>query len=72
MTAESVQHSLALFTQSSGIDKLVIGNFTTHTFRRGGAQHRFTDMEPTKRWSLARVRWWGGWADGEQVSRVHS
>lgn len=21
-----------------------------------------------ERWTLARIRWWGGWADGESVS----
>ncbi|KAI9103450.1 hypothetical protein DFS34DRAFT_608753 [Phlyctochytrium arcticum] len=37
--------------------------FTTHCFRRGGAQHRF--MYAKMRWSLKAVRWWGGWAKGE-------
>jgi hypothetical protein len=68
MNHESVQKILAEFTEKSGISKLVVGNFTTHTFRRGGAQHRFMDAEHSERWSLSRVRWWGGWAEGEQVS----
>jgi integrase len=41
--------------------------FTTHCFRRGGAQYRFMYAPIGERWSLARVRWWGGWAEGEHV-----
>ena len=43
------------------------GNFSTHCFRRGGAQYRFMFAPVGKRWTLQRVRWWGGWAEGEQV-----
>jgi integrase len=42
--------------------------FTTHCFRRGGAQYRFMYAPMSKRWSLAQIRWWGGWAQGEHVS----
>ena len=41
--------------------------FTTHCFRRGGAQYRFMFAPIGKRWTLARIRWWGGWAQGEHV-----
>lgn len=41
--------------------------FTTHCFRRGGAQYRFMFAPRGERWTLARVRWWGGWAPGEHV-----
>lgn len=41
--------------------------FTTHCFRRGGAQYRFMFAPIGERWTLARIRWWGGWADGEHV-----
>ncbi|KAF7980054.1 hypothetical protein HWV62_39826 [Athelia sp. TMB] len=40
-------------------------HFTTHCFRRGGAQYRFMFAPIGQRWTLARIRWWGGWADGE-------
>jgi len=43
-------------------------HFTTHCFRRGGAQYRFQFAPLGQRWTLARVRWWGGWAQGEHVS----
>ncbi|KAF8801213.1 hypothetical protein BYT27DRAFT_7226962 [Phlegmacium glaucopus] len=39
--------------------------FTTHCFRRGGAQYRFMFAPVEDRWTLARIRWWGGWALGE-------
>uniref|UniRef100_A0A8H7XPI1 Tyr recombinase domain-containing protein n=1 Tax=Psilocybe cubensis TaxID=181762 RepID=A0A8H7XPI1_PSICU len=39
--------------------------FTTHCFRRGGAQYRFMFAPLGERWTLARIRWWGGWATGE-------
>ncbi|KAF5333936.1 hypothetical protein D9758_018155 [Tetrapyrgos nigripes] len=41
------------------------GSFTTHCFRRGGAQYRFMYAPLGERWSLTRIRWWGGWAEGE-------
>ncbi|THU85408.1 hypothetical protein K435DRAFT_685662 [Dendrothele bispora CBS 962.96] len=41
------------------------GEFTTHCFRRGGAQYRFMYAPIGERWTLARIRWWGGWAEGE-------
>jgi integrase len=64
---ESVQRRLDAVIQRIGIsDKL--GKFTTHCFRRGGAQYRFIYAPDSERWSLDRVRWWGHWADGEHVS----
>jgi hypothetical protein len=44
------------------------GRFTTHCFRRGGAQWRFLYAPLHLRWKLDRVRWWGNWAKGEHVS----
>lgn len=34
-------------------------HFTTHCFRRGGAQYRFMYAPIGLRWSLAVIRWWG-------------
>lgn len=39
----------------------------THCFRRGGAQYRFMFAPFGERWTLACIRWWGGWAPGESV-----
>lgn len=41
--------------------------YSSHCFRRGGAQYRFMYAPLGERWSLSVIRWWGGWAKGEQV-----
>ncbi|KAJ6579771.1 hypothetical protein B0H10DRAFT_1962836 [Mycena sp. CBHHK59/15] len=41
------------------------GTFSTHCFRRGGAQYRFMFAAVGRHWTLLQVRWWGGWAEGE-------
>ena len=57
---------LPRWQQKAGIDGAE--HFTTHCFRRGGAQYRFMFAPVGQRWTLARIRWWGGWAQGEHVS----
>lgn len=52
------------WTEGAGLRK----TYTTHSFRRGGAQYRFMFAPFHRRWTLHRVRWWGGWAIGESVS----
>lgn len=51
------------FMFSAGVKKV----YSTHSFRRGGAQYRFMFCSVDKRWSLYIIRWWGGWAEGESV-----
>ena len=63
MTHEVVQDHLDRFAAAAGVSK----RYTTHSFRRGGAQYRFMYAPLGKRWPLSRVRWWGGWAEGENV-----
>ncbi|KIL00306.1 hypothetical protein PAXRUDRAFT_770033, partial [Paxillus rubicundulus Ve08.2h10] len=41
------------------------GKFTTHMYRRGGAQYRYMFAPVGKRFTLAKVRWWGGWAENK-------
>lgn len=67
ITHDVIQSWLDEFTTKSGVADLVRGNFTTHCLRRGGAQYRFMYAPPSQRWTLARIRWWGGWASGEHV-----
>ena len=57
------QDLLNNFTKNAG----VTAQYTTHSFRRGGAQYRFQHCPLGERWSLTRIRWWGGWAEGEQA-----
>ncbi|KAG1718424.1 uncharacterized protein EDB91DRAFT_1066652 [Suillus paluster] len=59
---DTVQKWINESTAGAGIR----GNFSTHCFRRGGAQYWFMFAPVGQRWTLAKVRWWGGWADGEQ------
>jgi integrase len=63
---DTVQKWINESTAGAGIR----GNFSTHCFRRGGAQYWFMFAPVGQRWTLAKVRWWGGWADGEQVCLV--
>ena len=46
----------------------VLGVFTSHCFRRGGAQHRFVTGK--YRWPLEVVKWWGGWGSGDDVNTI--
>lgn len=64
MSYDSFSKMLAKFTEGAGLE----GWFTTHSFRRGGAQYRFIFAPLGLRWSLNVIRWWGGWAEGENVS----
>jgi hypothetical protein len=66
-----IQEMIHKFSTDAGIT-LGVGKFTTHCYRRGGAQYRFMLAPSGQRWSLSMVRWWGGWAQSEQVSRQHS
>lgn len=42
-------------------------SLTIHCFRRGGAQYRFQYAPIGQRWTLAMIRWWGSWSEGEPV-----
>ncbi|KAJ7645104.1 hypothetical protein DFH06DRAFT_1333400 [Mycena polygramma] len=44
------------------------GKFTTHCFRRGGAQYRFLFAD--RKWSLKAVKWWGGWSSNDNVGTL--
>ncbi|TFK49186.1 hypothetical protein OE88DRAFT_1810043 [Heliocybe sulcata] len=61
-----VQKLIDSFARDAGLTR----TFSTHSFRRGGAQYRFMFAPFAQRWSLTRIRWWGGWADGEQADTL--
>ena len=67
MSYDSLQALLTKFTTAAGLEK----HYTTHCFRRGGAQYRFMYAPIGKRWPLSWIRWWGGWAVREHVSFGH-
>ena len=64
ITHDAIQKHLTNLTSQAGLKRSI----TTHSFRRGGAQHRFMFAPLGQRWSLSIIRWWGGWAPGEHVS----
>ncbi|KAJ7456105.1 hypothetical protein FB451DRAFT_1564714 [Mycena latifolia] len=54
--------------ERSGVMKGRNGKFTTHCFRRGGAQYRF--LWADRKWSLKAVKWWGGWSSNENIGTL--
>ncbi|KAE9048602.1 hypothetical protein PR001_g3742 [Phytophthora rubi] len=44
--------------------------FTSHTFRRAGAQYRFMYAKPSRRWSLRMIKWWAGWSVSESTETL--
>ncbi|KAF9492745.1 hypothetical protein BDN71DRAFT_1357902, partial [Pleurotus eryngii] len=62
MTCAGIEKLLDLIVAKSGVLNRRNGRFTTHCFRRGGAQYWF--MWAESKWSLKVVKWWGGWASG--------
>jgi hypothetical protein len=64
LSVERVNQFLEEFGKSANIGD----GFTSHCFRRGGIQYRFLFAPVYERWTLDHCRWWGGWADNENVS----
>lgn len=65
---DAVQEMLDWAVEGAGIAV----RFKTHCFRQGGAQYCFMYAPIGKRWTLACIRWWGGWAPGEGVRLILS
>ncbi|KAI0321075.1 hypothetical protein OF83DRAFT_1051864 [Amylostereum chailletii] len=67
MSQDTFHQMLVTAASESGVDGLLGGGtFSTHSLRRGGAQYWFMFAPVEQRWTLARIRWWGGWAEGER------
>ncbi|RXW11526.1 hypothetical protein EST38_g14330 [Candolleomyces aberdarensis] len=64
----AMQKMISRMADATGLPNSERSKYTTHCFRRGGAQYRFMFAPLGKRWTLARIRWWAGWATGETVS----
>ncbi|KAF9554482.1 hypothetical protein CPC08DRAFT_766691 [Agrocybe pediades] len=60
ITLDTAQKRICAMAEAAGIRGAK--DFTTHCFRRGGAQYRFMCAPQGQHWSLARIRWWSGWA----------
>lgn len=67
ITAAVVQIFIDEAVDMSGIEISSKTRFSTHCFRRGGAQYRFIHAPFGERWPLDWIRWWGGWAEKESV-----
>ncbi|KAK3827176.1 MAG: hypothetical protein JOS17DRAFT_791951 [Linnemannia elongata] len=63
-----IQGWLDQLTNQPGLLARRNGRFTTHCFRRGGAQFRF--MFAKEKWSLKAVKWWSGWSEGEGTGTI--
>ncbi|KAJ3752488.1 hypothetical protein EV360DRAFT_88707 [Lentinula raphanica] len=63
-----IENLLERVVDASGLMSGRRGKFTTHCFRRGGAQYRF--MWADHKWSLKAVKWWGGWSSNENVGTI--
>jgi hypothetical protein len=66
MSYDTIQSILTEFSTGAGLNR----QYITHCFRHGGAQYWFMYAPLGKCWSLSMIRWWGGWAVGEHVSRL--
>ncbi|KAG0253683.1 hypothetical protein DFQ27_007267 [Actinomortierella ambigua] len=65
VSPDSIQRYLDVFTKEAGLIKdTARARYTTHCFRRGGAQHCFMFKSP--RWSLKACKWWGSWSKGAE------
>ncbi|KAG1845207.1 hypothetical protein F4604DRAFT_1937121 [Suillus subluteus] len=62
---DAVQAWIDEATTGAGIPRGAGDSFTTHTYRCGGAQWHWMFAPVGERWTLARVRWWGSWAENE-------
>ncbi|KAG1838264.1 hypothetical protein F4604DRAFT_1600650 [Suillus subluteus] len=66
LSYDSVMKMLTWMCKDVGLT----ARYTTHCFRRGGARYRFMFTPLGQRWSLATIRWWGAWAEGESVDTL--
>ncbi|KAI0057704.1 hypothetical protein BV25DRAFT_1919893 [Artomyces pyxidatus] len=68
MSCSGMENLLDQVHSGSGVMEGRNGKFTTHCFRRGGAQWCFMFAE--HKWSMKAVKWWGGWSSSDDVGTV--
>lgn len=64
---DAFQAAIDEAVKAAGLPKMPGTSYSTHCFQCGGAQYRFMYAPAGQQWTLARVQWWGGWAEGDQV-----
>ncbi len=67
LSTTTVNELLSTYAKEAGLSSEAL---TSHCFHRGGVQYWLIHAPVTQRWSLEMCRWWGGWAAGEEVSRI--
>jgi integrase len=65
---DAVQAWINEATTGAGIPRGGGDSFTTHTYHHSRAQWCWMFMPVGEWWILARVRWWGAWAENENIS----
>ncbi|GMF43796.1 unnamed protein product [Phytophthora fragariaefolia] len=73
MSDSNFTQVLNIVAETAGISRNLLGDeiwFTSHCFRRGGAQYRFMFAPEKRRWSLKLVKRWAGWAPSEKAETV--
>ncbi len=68
LSHDAVQSMIDTAVDAAGVSRPTGGTYSTHCFRRGGAQYRFMFAPPAERWTLERIKWLVGWSDKEPVS----
>ncbi|KIK34503.1 hypothetical protein CY34DRAFT_17678 [Suillus luteus UH-Slu-Lm8-n1] len=66
LSYDAVMKTLTWICTEAGL----IARYTSHCFRRGGARYWFMFAPLGEHWSLATIRWWGAWAEGESVDTL--
>lgn len=67
MSHEAIQKMIDEGVEAVNLPRPGNGSYSTHCFRRGGAQYWFMFAPAGDRWNLQRIRWWGGWSEHESV-----
>jgi hypothetical protein len=68
-STQTLNQVLEMVVTGAGlIGPTITGQYTSHCFRRGGAQHRF--FYAREKWSLTAVKAWGGWSQKEKTTTL--
>ena len=67
LSTTTVNELLSTYAKEAGLSSEAP---TSHCFHCGGVQYWLIHAPVTQHWSLEMCRWWGGWAAGEEVSRI--
>jgi hypothetical protein len=70
IACDTIQKMISDAVKGAGITSAMGSTFLTYCFCRGSAQYYFMFVPVGKHWTLQQVRWWGGWAEGENVCKL--